>query len=56
MQTKQILSLAALLVGGQSLFPQLSTVLAQGTAFTYQGRLSDGDDAQRRGHTRRHGH
>ncbi|MBI3853141.1 MAG: hypothetical protein HY298_23060 [Verrucomicrobia bacterium] len=39
MKNKSILALAALLFS--TLNPQLSTVLAQGTAFTYQGRLND---------------
>src|SRR5438270_898653 len=35
-------SLAFVLCLLATLNPQLSTVLAQGTAFTYQGRLNDG--------------
>jgi hypothetical protein len=42
MQTKLNLKLAAVLLLLSTLAPQLSTAFAQGTAFTYQGRLNDG--------------
>jgi len=38
-QLKRLALVAGLL---STLHPQLSTVFAQGSAFTYQGRLSDG--------------
>ena len=42
MNTRSISRIAAALVLLSTLIPQLSTCLAQGTAFTYQGRLNDG--------------
>jgi hypothetical protein len=41
MKTKQLIFTVALLTCLSTLNPQLSTVFAQGTAFTYQGRLND---------------
>ena len=40
--TLRLIKRAALLLLLSTLNPQLSTVHAQGTAFTYQGRLNDG--------------
>ncbi|HNQ72013.1 MAG TPA: hypothetical protein PKN95_00215 [Verrucomicrobiota bacterium] len=42
MNTRSKSRIAAALVLLSTLIPQLSTCLAQGTAFTYQGRLNDG--------------
>ena len=39
---KRLIQSAALLLLLSTLHPQFSTALAQGTAFTYQGRLNDG--------------
>jgi hypothetical protein len=45
MKPKLTLRLAAALLALSTLNPQLSTALAQGAAFTYQGRLNDGAGA-----------
>jgi hypothetical protein len=42
MRTTGLLAKGALSLALLSLNPQLSTAHAQGTAFTYQGRLNDG--------------
>src|SRR5580765_888843 len=43
MKTKNLVALAGLFLS--TINPQLSTAFAQGTAFTYQGRLNDSTNA-----------